>query len=84
MQQRLEPLELPGIVEDDLRDPGAVGAVFADRLGAEAGGELPRDFGVTSEQPVDDLVARDRGRTMACERLERRALPGADRPGDRD
>src|SRR5205814_5200158 len=39
---------------------------------------------VLAEQPVDDLVARDRRRPVARERCERLALPRPDAAGDGD
>jgi hypothetical protein len=84
MKQLLEPFELGGVAEDDLGDPGAVGAVSADDVGAEAFRNRVRNLGIASEQPVDDLVARDRRCTVPCEGFQRRALAGPDRAGDRD
>src|SRR6266571_8747978 len=86
MEQLLEPVQLLGIVEDDARDCGAIGAVLADHLRAEPLDELAPDFGIVAEQGVDDLVARPRRGAVPRERLERDTLAGADaaREGDRD
>jgi hypothetical protein len=84
MEQLLEPVELLRVVEDDARDRGSVGPVVPDHLGTEVLDELAPDVRVPPQQAMDDLVARDRGRAVSCERTQRLALPGADAAGDRD
>jgi len=84
MEQLLQPVELLGIVEDNPRNRRPVDPLGADRFGSETLGNLAPDFGVLPQQPVDDLVAGPRRRTVSCERFERGALAGADSARDRD
>jgi hypothetical protein len=77
MEERLEPVELGAVGEDELPDLRAVRRPEPlEQRGA--------DVLVVRDQVVDDLVARDRGRAVSCERTQRLALPGADAAGDRD
>jgi hypothetical protein len=75
VEQLLEPGELDRIGEDDLGDARAVGR-------AEPLLERSADLRILRIQLVDDLVRRQRGRSLTPERLQRLALPGADAAGD--
>jgi hypothetical protein len=85
MEQLLQPVELEGILEDDARHRCPVDPLGADDIRSETLGDLAQHVGVLSQQPVNDVVARPRGRTVTRERFERGALAGADpaRDGDR-
>jgi len=85
MERSLEPTELVPIGEDDLGHDGAVDltSLVQDPL-AEVLDEGTLHRFVLPQQAVDDLVARDRCRTVPREGGERLGLAGADAAGDRD
>ena len=73
--------------EDDVGDRAAVDlAGFVENALAEPVDQRLLHLLVLAEQPVDDLVARDRRGAVAPERGERLALPRSDaaRDGDRE
>src|SRR5207237_1901147 len=84
MKQLLEPVELARVAEDDLRDPAAIGTGGADDFGTESRGELAPHLRIGTQETVHDLVARDGRGAVPGKSIERRALAGADGPGDRD
>src|SRR5205085_7122710 len=85
MQERLEPGELLRVAEDDLCDGGAVdlARLVEDAL-PEALEQGAAHLVVLADQAVDDLVARDDGRSVTCKGSERLALPRADAARDGD
>src|SRR5205807_9288109 len=85
MEKRLEPGELLRVAEDDFGDRVAVelARLVEDAL-AEAFEQRLSHLVVLADQPVDDLVARDDGRSVAREGGERLALPRADAARDGD
>src|SRR5262249_53152285 len=87
VEHGLQPGELRAVGEHPLGHGGAVDLtrLVEDPL-AEPLDELALNLPVLAEQPVDDVVARDRRRTVPGERPERLALARADaaRDGTRD
>src|SRR5262249_16180880 len=84
MEQVLEPLQLPRVVEDDGRNRPAIELAVGSN---DAVPELLDDrlaYLVPPHKLVDDLGARPRRRAMAGERRQRFALPCPDSAGDRD
>jgi len=84
MEQPFEPCELIRLLEDDRRDRGSIRAARAYDLRAPPLAQSRVDLLVLPQQPVDDLVTRDRGRAVTGERFERRALAGTDAARDGD
>src|SRR5205807_6569289 len=79
MEQPLEPVQRLPVGEDDLGDraPVDLAGLVEDPL-AEALEQCGANLVILAEQPVDDLVARDGRRAVACEGGEGFALPRPD------
>src|SRR6185437_8654937 len=85
VQQRLEPFERLVVGKHDLRDLRAVDlARLVEDPVAEPGGQRLAHSRVVTKQAMDDLVAGDDGRSVACKRGECLALAGSDAAGDGD
>src|SRR5206468_8923616 len=79
------PFERLAVGEHDLRDLRAVDlARLVQDAVAEARGQRLAHGRVLTEQAMDDLVAGDDGRAVACEGGEGLALAGPDAAGDGD
>ena len=84
MEQPFEPCELIRLLEDDRRDRGSIRAARAYDLRAPPLAQSRVDLLVLPQQPVDDLVTRDRRRALARKCFERRTLAGTDAARDGD
>ena len=84
MQLGLEPRELGAVGEDDPPDLLPVDLAVAEDALAPALAQGGLQSLVLAIETVDDVVARDHGRAVARERLQRLALAGCDPARERD